>query len=174
MLHIKHFDLIQHFLSDYTREIHGRALVGKVAQSQKTIALALQELEKEGILTSRKQGTLKLYRLNPKNTEIKDILIQAELLRKIVFLKKHRTLAHLFLKDTRTVGIFGSYASGAEKEKSDIDLFIDCPKRDLELHRYEKGLHRKINITFGDIKRLNKEFLNSVINGVILYGGIEL
>jgi len=51
-------------LGDYNKEIYGRNIVNKVALSQKAIALTLDELEKEGILKSRKQGNIKYFKLN--------------------------------------------------------------------------------------------------------------
>ncbi|MBI2575553.1 nucleotidyltransferase domain-containing protein [Candidatus Woesearchaeota archaeon] len=127
MLHNKYFELLKQFLGDYNREVYGRELIGKVGLSQKGIAIALEELEGEAVLRSRKQGTLKYYRLNTDNTEIKDIIAITELTKKIGFLSKHRKIAHSLrdLKNEgRIAGIFGSYAKGTQKEDSDIDLFI--------------------------------------------------
>lgn len=124
MLHNKYFEILSLFLCDYNREIYGRELVGKIPLSQKAIALALDELEKQGILKSRKLGNIKYFKLNIENTEIKDLIISLEIMKKIKFLEKHRKIANIFRKDSRIVGIFGSYAKGIEKKDSDIDVFI--------------------------------------------------
>lgn len=124
MLHNKYFALLEQFLGDYHRDIYGRGLVKKVTLSQKAISLTLDELEQEGILRSRKEGTLKHFHLNLENTALRDVLLLTETVRKITFLQKHRTLAHLFKDDTRIVGIFGSYARGEQRKESDIDVFV--------------------------------------------------
>ena len=129
MLHNKYYELLKPFLGDCTREVYGRELIPTVRQSPKGIALALAELERLGILKSRRQGTLKYYRLNADHTEIRDILAIAELLRKIDFLGRHRALAHLAGPDDRIVGVFGSFAAGTQKPDSDVDLFIVGPKK---------------------------------------------
>lgn len=124
MLHENYFQLLRLFVGDYTREIYGRKLVGQLDMSHKNIALKLEELEKELILRSRKEGTLKYYGLNLRNTLMKDILTLTEITAKLHFLSQHRVLAHIFQNDSRIVGVFGSYAKGTETKTSDIDLFI--------------------------------------------------
>ena len=93
ILHNKYFEVLEKYVGDYTKGIYGRELIGKVSLSQKSIALALEELEKESILRSHKRGTIKLYELNISNSEIKDILLEVELNRKIGFLSKNAFLA---------------------------------------------------------------------------------
>ncbi len=71
--------------------------------------------------------------------------------------------------------IFGSYSKGEDVEESDIDIFVVSQEKRIIFKRYEKRLHRKINLTFeSNIHVLNKEFLNNIINGVILYGYLEV
>jgi len=124
MIHNTYFWIIEQFLGDYNREVYGRGFVGKIPLSQKSIALTLAKLEKEGVLKSKKQGNMKYFKLNLENSQIKDIIILAELTKKINFMKKNRKIASLFHKDDRIIGVFGSYARGTQKEDSDLDLFI--------------------------------------------------
>lgn len=129
MMHDAEFEILNQFLGDYNREIYGRELVGKVSISQKGIALALDNLEKEGILTLKKKGNMKLFGLNIKFVGLKDKLLMTELKRKLAFLEKQKVIATLFKNDERIVGIFGSYATGTQKKESDIDIFIIGDKR---------------------------------------------
>lgn len=133
MLHSKYFEILKQFLGDYKSEIYGRALIDRVKLSQKGIALSLEELEKQRVLKSRKEGNLKHYGLNLKYTEIKDLLAITELIRKLEFLNKEREIAHCLKKDNRIVGIFGSYARGTNKKNSDLDVFIIGGKKREEL-----------------------------------------
>ncbi|MDO8643144.1 MAG: nucleotidyltransferase domain-containing protein [Candidatus Woesearchaeota archaeon] len=71
--------------------------------------------------------------------------------------------------------LFGSYGRGEDTEESDIDLFVVSREKQLDLRRYEKKLKRKINITFEkNPAALSKEFLNNVVNGIVMYGYFEV
>lgn len=159
--------LLNIFFDNPSKGFHLRELARMVHISHPAVKIYLDEIKKCDILIRTASHTYQASR-SPSYSQSRRINILQRLqgLGLVSYLVKELT--------PRAIILFGSASRGEDVEQSDIDLFIDCPKRDLELHRYEKGLHRKINITFGDIKRLNKEFLNSVINGVILYGGIEL
>lgn len=172
--------IIQEFLGDYTREIYGRELIGHVPMSQKAIALALTKLEKEGVLKSKKRGTLKLYRLNPDYTEIKDVLIVAERIRKIEFFAKHRRLAHAFGgSDDRIVGIFGSYAKGRARADSDVDIFIIGPKRKKDYDKTGRTLGLDVSIKYfspsawEDLRKNRNPLAKGIIRSHVLLFGME-
>jgi len=148
MLHTKYYEILKQFLGDYNREIYGRELIGKVKMSQKGIALALEELEKISILKSRKHGSFRYFRLNKDYTEIKDVIVIAELMRKNEFLAKHRKIAYTFKEDERIVGLFGSYAKGTQKEGSDIDLFIIGQKKEEDYNALGKRFSLDISIKY--------------------------
>ncbi len=179
MIHNKYFDILKQFTGDYTREIYGRQLIGKIKLSQKAIALTLEELEKKAILKARKQGNIKYYRLNGEQTDIKDIIIVMEYLRKREFLSKRRILAHLFKEDKRIVGIFGSYAKGTEKEDSDIDLFIIGEKIGNDYNEQGKAFDLNISIKYFSGKEWRKLVKNKnnlwkeIISNHLLLFGIE-
>ena len=76
----------------------------------------------------------------------------------------------------RTIILFGSYARGADIEESDIDLFVECKKQNINLTQYEqyKELNRKIQLHFEEnFKKLPKELKNNIINGIVLKGYLE-
>ena len=148
MIHNKYFEVIKQFLGNYTREIYGRELVGKVRLSQKGIALALEELEEMSILKSRKHGTLKYYRLNVEYTEIRDIIALAELIRKIEFFTRQRKIAYIFKEDDRVIGIFGSYARGIQKQDSDFDIFIIGKRRKNDYDKQGNNMGVEISIKY--------------------------
>lgn len=71
----------------------------------------------------------------------------------------------------RTIGLFGSYAKGSQKESSDVDIFIDIQTPDYNsllkvLEILESRLHRKIDIVrsgphldAGFLHQLEKEII---------------
>ena len=177
ILHNKYFEVLEKYVGDYTKGIYGRELIGKVSLSQKSIALALEELEKESILRSHKRGTIKLYELNISNSEIKDILLQVELNRKIGFLSKNRSLAHIFNEDDRIIGVFGSYASGTEKEHPDVDVFVIGNKRKDDYDKLGKKIDMEISIKYFSqkafkslLKDKNSLCKEIIRNHIIIFG----
>ena len=83
-----------------------------------------------------------------------------------------------FLKNKimpNSIVLFGSFSRGEDLEESDIDLFIESEIKVIDLKKFEKKLKRKINLNFNsNINNLKKPFLNNLINGIVLYGGISL
>ncbi|MBU4308308.1 MAG: nucleotidyltransferase domain-containing protein [Nanoarchaeota archaeon] len=80
-----------------------------------------------------------------------------------------------FYEEPKSIILFGSYSKGLDTEKSDIDICVITDKNDLpDLTIFEKKLNRKINIINSNINNMKKEFKNSLINGNVLEGYIEL
>jgi len=125
MLHNKYFEVMKEFLKEYSREIYGSELVGKVGLSQKAIALVLINLEDEGLLVSKSSGNRKYYSLNFTNPLIVEYLVLFERFVKISFLEKNKKLID-FSKEVpgSVVCVFGSYAKGKNSLDSDLDLLI--------------------------------------------------
>jgi len=75
----------------------------------------------------------------------------------------------------KSIILFGSASFGEDIESSDIDIFVESKEQKLDLAKFEKRLNRKINVFFEkDFSRLNKELKNNILNGVKLYGYIEV
>jgi len=75
----------------------------------------------------------------------------------------------------RSIVLFGSYQKGEDTEKSDIDLFIEAPQSEIEIKSFQKSLQRKIQLYFNEsFGALPKELKNNIINGIVLYGDLEV
>jgi predicted nucleotidyltransferase len=80
-----------------------------------------------------------------------------------------------FYEEPKAIVLFGSYSKGLDTSQSDVDICIITGKNDLpNLINFEKKLNRKINIINTTIINMEKEFKNSLANGVVLEGYIEL
>jgi len=142
----------------------------------------LSRLEKENIFISRMSGKQKYYKLN------KNYLFYGELkniVAKTVGVEK--SLTEIF-KDEKAIKfcfIFGSYAAGADKPGSDIDLFIIGDNSAVDsvldkLNRLEKKIGREINYRFFSeadfkkaVKKKNSFILNIIKNKKIFLIGDE-
>ena len=83
-----------------------------------------------------------------------------------------------FLEDTfhpSCIFLFGSGAKGEYVANSDVDIFLQCQEKSVDLTSYERKLKRKVNLLFkDDIRKLSPELLNNIVNGTKLSGYIKL
>jgi predicted nucleotidyltransferase len=83
-----------------------------------------------------------------------------------------------FLRDKfmpKVIILFGSYSIGEDVEESDIDIFVESKKQDIDLSKFEKTLGRKIELHFNEnFNNYPKELKNNIINGSIIYGYLEV
>lgn len=72
--------------------------------------------------------------------------------------------------------VFGSFVKGEDMKESDIDLAIVTDRKKLpDLSIYEEKLKRKISIhLIKDIKKEDAGFINSLANGIVLSGYLEV
>src|SRR3989338_3381186 len=74
----------------------------------------------------------------------------------------------------KCIVLFGSYSRGEDTEDSDIDIFVECKKEDLNVKNFEKNLGRKIELHFsGNFASYPEELKNNIINGIVLSGFLE-
>lgn len=71
--------------------------------------------------------------------------------------------------------LFGSASKGEDVKGSDIDLYLQCDEKKLELSKYEKELKRKINLFFEkNFDKLSEELKKNIINGDKLKGYLRM
>jgi predicted nucleotidyltransferase len=83
--------------------------------------------------------------------------------------------------DYPIVILFGSYATATDDSDSDIDLFILTEiKKEINYAKFEDKLNRKITMHFFSkekfnlAKNKNPDLLNSILNGIVLSGKLEV
>lgn len=83
-----------------------------------------------------------------------------------------------FLKDNflpKSIVLFGSYLRGEDIEDSDIDFFLECKKKEIDLSKFKKALNRKIELHFKEkFKEYPSELKNNIVNGLVLRGYLEV
>ncbi len=71
--------------------------------------------------------------------------------------------------------LFGSASRGEDTIESDIDLYLLCKERKLDMQEFEKKTKRKISLIFSEnINKLSNELKNNIINGTILKGYLKV
>ena len=74
----------------------------------------------------------------------------------------------------KSIVLFGSYQKGEDIENSDIDIFIECKKEELDISSFEKKLKRKIELHFNNnFNSYSRELKNNIVNGMVLSGFLE-
>jgi predicted nucleotidyltransferase len=161
------------------RDLYPRELARITGEDYKNISLELRNLEELGLVSSRKDGNRKYFHLK------RDFFIYDEL--KSIFLKTQGAVGVLRsslsgVKGIAAAFLYGSFASGTEKERSDIDLMVIgdvSPDKIVKLlRRPEEKLGREINATvYADLEvkaRLKQKgsFVAQVLEGpkVMLVG----
>lgn len=151
-----------------------REISRKIKLAPGSVKKYLIELEKEELIIKSKHRVygFPVYRANRDN-------------KKFQFFKKINTLILLeysglleYLQNEcipDAVILFGSASRGEDLKHSDIDLFVLCREKQLNLENYEKMVNRKINVLFSEnFKTISKELRNNILNGVILYGYLKV
>jgi len=169
--------ILTHFFEEPTRKFSIRELSRILKINHTTIRQYLNKFVKEEFLTLRKEGVYSFYRL--------------ELSRKTLNLKLYYNLEKLRVScvindlenayDFPTIVLFGSYSSATDDITSDIDIcLLSNVKKFLQLKKYEKKLNRKIEIhqfdkaSWEKAKKSNPDLINSICNGIILSGELEI
>jgi len=120
----------------------------------------LMRLEEEGVFISEKKGNLLYYRLNqvyPLFEELKNIV------RKTIGIEGLLKDAIYDIEGIAAAFIYGSFAKGKEKAKSDVDLCIigsiDEDRLISKINAIERSIKREINytlFTMGEFKKKKK------------------
>ncbi|MBL7160657.1 MAG: nucleotidyltransferase domain-containing protein [Candidatus Aenigmarchaeota archaeon] len=130
---------------------------------------AVKTLEKEGLLTRKKGEAIDQVRANAdtRNFVLRKRLYNIERLQSLGLTER------LQESNPKAVILFGSYSRGEDTERSDIDIAV-IGKAPVGLERFEKQLNRTINIHEIDLRKTSKELKNSLANGIVLEGYLEL
>ena len=155
-------------------ENHIRGLAKILKTNQTTISRKTKELAGYNVVDFKEQGKNKIAFLK-KTLEAKQYACIAELYKAIEIIKRYPLLRRIFTEIKRDneihlAALFGSYAKGIAKDKSDIDIYIDATKKEIK-ERIEL-LDSSINVKIG---RYNKEspLIKEIEKNHIIIKGVE-
>ena len=147
-----------------------REISRKLKISPPTVSRIAKDLERKNLVMIKKESNQYKVLGNVENEKFKD-------LKRIYNLFSLLPLKDFLIRELNPnlIIVFGSYSSGEDVENSDIDLFVDSEKRkEINLSKFEKKLARGIHLIVSSFHKLPSELRSNIINGVILYGVIEI
>lgn len=165
--------LVMEFFFKYPeRKFHLRELERLTGLSMPGVRKIVDRLANEGLLDSEKEKVVKNYyaKRNEKFVQIKRSYNLYSIFSSglLDFLKSK-------YKEPESIVLFGSYGKGEDISKSDIDIAVITPiNKELNLSVFEKKLARKIKIYEIRLEKAEKEFLNTLGNGIVLYGYLKV
>ena len=166
------YKVMKIFFDNSERKFHIREIARQTNLSAPGVLKILKKLKKENLLISEKENVVENVRIT-KNEKF-------FLLKKCYnFLSLYESGLTDFLKDKyeepEAIVVFGSYSNGEDTSQSDIDVAIVTKKCvELDLKKFEKILKKKINILEIQIGGSEKEFLNNLANGAVIYGFLKV
>lgn len=158
-----------------------RGIAKQLKKSPTAVSNALKDLEKENLVKVKKAETMNLLSIelnrdnqnaiNMKRVENLKMIYESGLLE--------------FLQDSfpgTTIILFGSYSRGNdvyglnEEQRSDIDIVVVGTKgKEIKLTEFIKKLERVILINFyPSFKGIHKHLRDSILNGILLSGSVDL
>jgi predicted nucleotidyltransferase len=151
-----------------------REISRKINLAPKSVKNYLEELEKENLIVKKEHRIHQypIYYANRENEYFKYL----KRLNTIKSIKESGLLDFLNEKCMPDVIIlFGSASKGEDIKDSDIDIYLQCENKNLDLNKYEGALKRKINLFFEkNFDKLSEELKKNIINGDKLKGYLNL
>lgn len=145
----------------------------KINLAHTSVIKYLENLKKEGLIIKQKGERFFGFKANRDDNNF----LFYKRISNITQIKESGLLDYLINSIyPQTIILYGSYFRGEDIERSDIDiLIISKPQKKLDLEKFEKILKRKIHIIIEkDLKNIPKELKLEIINGLILYGYLNI
>jgi predicted nucleotidyltransferase len=166
------YKVMKLFFDNPEKKFHIREIARQTNLSPPGILKILKKLKKETLLTSEKENVVE----NVKASRNEKFFLQ----------KKAYNALSLFesglidclkeeYEEPEAIVVFGSYSKGEDTSQSDIDIAVVTEKEaHIDLKQYEKCLRRKISMYEIQISNSEKEFLNNLANGTVVYGFLRV
>ncbi|MBT4539509.1 winged helix DNA-binding protein [Candidatus Woesearchaeota archaeon] len=153
------------------KKLSQRKVAEYLLVSPTAIANSIPELEKAGLIKRNKSSEMNLNLVELNRDDQRTIQ-----LKKVENLKRlyESGLVNKLIEQYPgcTIVLFGSYAKGEDLFNSDIDFAVIGTKKKSSI---SKGLEKELRInTYQSWSKISKELKESICNGIVLAGGIEL
>ncbi|MBU2561869.1 MAG: nucleotidyltransferase domain-containing protein [Nanoarchaeota archaeon] len=119
--------VLDHFLDNPGEEFYLRQVATILKISASTAKIALETLEKEGILKKESRANANFYSLNTESKKVTELKIA----KNMDFITRSGIAQQIQEQNTSIISLvlFGSYAKGNNTKNSDIDILIISQKK---------------------------------------------
>lgn len=151
-----------------------REISRKIDLAPKSVKAYLEKLESENLIMKKEHRIQKypVYYAKRDNDHFR-FLKKLNMIRRI---KESGLLG--YLDDTcmpDVIILFGSASKGEDIRDSDVDIYLECKEKKLDLRKYEKKLQRKLSLFFEkNFDKLSAELKQNIINGDKLKGYLQV
>lgn len=162
------------FFKSPTKEFYLREIARLTGLSPPGVLKIIGKLEREGLVKKEAKALTTNYKANMGSDEFSVLkrvynlfsIYESGLLEKLVE----------FYATPEAIVLFGSYAKAEDIETSDVDIAVVTSKEQYpRLEEFESMLQRRITMhLIKDVKKVEKEFKNTLANGIVLYGYLEI
>ncbi len=151
-----------------------REISRKINLAPKSVKTYLTELEREKLIV-RKEHRIHKYPVYYANRD-NDYFKFLKRINTLKAIKESGLLDYLNEKCMPEVIIlFGSASKGEDVKESDMDIYLQCEEKRMDLSKYEKELKRNIHLFFEKkFDKLSEELKKNIINGDKLKGYLNL
>ncbi len=162
-------ELLKFFCTHPTTEFSISEVARETGLSKPWISEKIRKFEEEGIVKTRKRGNQRL-------TTFKRDNIDALRLKQVINLEKlyQSSLIDQIVEKysyPEAIVLFGSFAKGEDVEDSDIDIaVITTETADTE----EEIMDREVSVTEFKKEEIPRNMLETLANGITLYGYLEM
>ena len=155
--------------------LNQREIAHLLKVSPTAVAKALPVLAKEKLIILQKEKRMNLSHVRLNRESIRSLRLKRVENLKLIYESGLSDFLHENFPGA-TITLFGSYAFGDDTKVSDIDLaIIGSKEKDLALDAFEKMFERKINLNhYSSLKSIALNLKNSLMNGIVLEGFLEL
>jgi predicted nucleotidyltransferase/DNA-binding transcriptional ArsR family regulator len=177
-------DLIALYRDNYLNQFHIRQMAKLIRKSHVSLLPHLKMFEENKILISKEVGRSKVYSLNLNNNQAREFLSLAEKNKSIELLNNEIFIRKIYeefigLDLSGSLILFGSYASKAHTQESDIDLFYLGDLKESENKKIKnlgKIYNKKVHLISMNLKQFREQLSNQgtlakeiINNHIILY-----
>lgn len=166
------YKVLKVFFLNPTESLRLREISRMAELSPPSVMLYLKEFEKQGLVRRYAKRGVPFYQAQRDNGDFKAYSRMGMLFE----LHDSGLIDYLWEKIAPdAIILYGSCAKGECTEESDVDMFILGKEAKLDLKAYEKKIGRNVHLLFNqDFRKVSKELINSLINGIVLKGYLKI
>ena len=165
------------FFEEPNKRFSIRELSRNLKINHTTVRQYLNRMMREKYLSLKNEGVYSFYSL-----VISKKTLNLKLYYNLEKIRESRIIEDLEKEfDLPVIVLFGSYASAADDQDSDLDVcLISNINKEFFPEKYERKLNRKISIhhfnksSWEKAKKLNPGLVNNICNGIVLSGELEV